>query len=484
MADSAVLRERIAHLHRRLGFGASPTEIERDVQAGLEATIQRLIDFPIDTEPHPYEFVWREKEEPDLGTWRFRTWWAYILLTTQTPLREKLALFWHSHFAVSDGKVEDGPMMLNYLRNVRQMGPGRFEDLLYTMATEPAMMRYLDMERALRGHPNENFAREIMELFTMGVGNYTETDVKEMSRALTGWGYLNTFWEMPGNTEQKLRDAMRDQRTFATFIEMPTMRDPTPKTILGVTRDWQGKEVVSMLAHRPETAHFIAKKLWKFFGSDQVDERPIERIAETFRRTKGDMRATMRTLVKQPEFWSDANMRNLVKSPADFCVGIARAQGIGTFLTKYRPATAKPEDRVHQLILDQAGYVAWRMERMGQNLMWPEDVSGWKGGRAWLSPAAMAERQQYTGLLTWHDNGVGPGALGPLKYVQSQAPKTPRDVADALCRLYDVDLPAESRDILATKFPDMKVLTDPGWWAGTHENALRLLVASPQMHLA
>lgn len=483
MATALTERQKIAHLYRRLGFGATPSELDAAEKEGLRKTIDRLIDFEVEPEPSPYEFYWREKEEPDLGSWRTRCWWAYNMLTTRTPLREKLALFWHSHFAVSDAKVEDGPMMLAYLQTLRRLGAGKFPDLLTAMAKEPAMMRYLDMERALRGRPNENFAREVMELFTLGIGHYEEDDVKEVARALTGWGYLNTFWEMPGNTDQKLRDALRDGRPFSAFVQMEAMRDDRPKTILGKTKDWKGEETLDLLAKQSATAHRTAYRLWEFFAYENPEEAPVRRVADAFLRSQGDIRKTMHELVRSPEFWSEKAVRNLMKSPVDFCIGIARAQGIGPALAKLRNSQADDYTMIPQPIIDNAGHLAWRMERMGLSLLYPNDVSGWKWGSAWASAATMAERQQFTGLMIWGQKGADVGSLTPLEYVKSQKPTDAAGIARALCELFDVALPEASMKVLTQAIGDPNVLDDPNNWAGRFNQAVRVLIAAPEAHL-
>lgn len=451
---------------------------------GLSATIDHLIDFePQADEPNFYEFVWREKEEPDLGAWRLRCLWVYNMITTRTPLREKLALFWHSHFAVSDGKVEDGPMMHAYLQTLRSHCAGKFPDLLTATAKEPAMMRYLDMERALRGRPNENFAREVMELFTLGIGNYTEHDVKEVARALTGWGYLNTFWEMPGNTEQKLRDALRDGRPFATFVDLPAMRDDRPKTILGKTKDWRGEETLALLARQTATAHRISHRLWEFFGCDAPEETGVRRVAETFVRTNGDVRQSLKTLVKSPEFWSEKTVRNLTKSPADYCIGMCRAQGIAEPLRAAYDPKAPMGTPVKNMIFDQTGNVAWRMERMGLSLLYPVDVSGWKWGNAWASPAAMAERGQFQGVMVWGPKGADVGATTPLKYILSKGPQDASGIVSSLCELFDVPLPEHSRQLLAQAFGDPHAVADPNAFVGGFSRCMRLLASAPEMHM-
>ncbi|AIE83960.1 hypothetical protein OP10G_0592 [Fimbriimonas ginsengisoli Gsoil 348] len=450
---------------------------------GLHATIDALIDYREALEPSPYEFYWREKEEPDLGSWRTRAWWVYNMLVTPTPLKEKLTLFWHSHFPVSDGKVEDGPMMLDYVQTLREHAAAPFPKLLTAIAKNPAMMRYLDMERAVRGRPNENFAREVMELFTMGIGNYDEADVKEVARSLTGWGYLNTFYEMPGNTEQKVRDALRDGRPFSTFIDMPAMRDDGPKKILGKSRDWKGEQVLEMLAKQPATSERIARRLWEFFAYQHPETKPVAAIARVFQTSVGDIRKTLHAMVRQEEFWSDRCFRGLVKSPAEFCIGIVRAQGSAAELRRLRDQAASPYTPIPKKVMDNAGHIAYRMERMGLSLLYPVDVSGWKWGDAWATPAMMGERGMFTGLLLWDDKGPGAGSKTPLEFVKGKGAKTSEEIASAICELFDVELPEASMKVVAKAVGDPRSLNDPGWWAGSLNRAIRVLVAAPEMHM-
>jgi len=487
MAPTLTLRAKIAHLYRRLGLGATPQELDAGEKLGLEGTIKRLVDFPLTPDlVSPYEFVWREKEDPDIGSWRFRTWWIHNMLTTEHPLQEKLAVFWHSHFAVSDTKVEDGLMMLGYLQALRKHGTGHFPTLLKAVSKEPAMMKYLDMERALRGRPNENFAREVLELFTLGIGNYTEADVKETSRALTGWGYLNTFWEMPGSTEQKMKDALADSRPFSAFLSMPAMRDDRPKTVLGKTADFDGDGVLDHLASQHQTARFIVTKLWEFFAYPKPEVSVVDRLANVFFRSKGDIRKTMFALVRSPEFWSERAIRTMPKSPLDLCIGVARQQGIGEAMRAMRPKEADFRKMIPKRILDESGNLAYRMDRMGLTLLCPPDVSGWKWGEAWITPAGMAERYQFTGAMFWGEKGPDEGALNPLAFVKSKAPKDSLEIARALCELFDVELPDTSLPLIAKVFDvsgGVKSLEDKGNWTGRMTEAMKLIVAAPEMHL-
>ncbi len=481
-------REKIAHLYRRLGFGATVAELDAGEKLGVKETINRLIDYDKVDEAFPVspqEFIWREKEEPDLGTYRYRLWWSMRMLCTQRPFQEKLTLFWHNHFAVGDDKVEDGPMMLNYLETLRSNASGSFETLLNAISKDPAMMRYLDMQRSIRGNPNENFPREVMELFTLGIGNYTEQDVKEAARALTGWGYIHIFWELPGNTEHKVMEWLTYDRPFTSFTEMPAMHDPTPKTFLGKTENYDGNSLLAVLAHHPATAKFISKKLWEYFAYMDPEPEVVDHIAGVFMRSKGDIKKVVRAIVNSNEFWSDKCVRKQVKSPVDLCVAIGRQMGAGPRLMAMRDPKADRMTRIPQPILDNLWGICDRMEKTGLSLLYPPNVSGWRWGQAWISPAAMVERYRYRGMFIWGPKGPDVGTKSTLAYIKSKKPKNSAEIVTAFAEFFDVPLPAESVALLAKDFDKrggIKILDNENAWAGTVDHGLMLLMAAPQMH--
>ena len=482
-------RDRIRHLHRRVGFGATPAEVDADVKAGFEATRRRLVDYPKTPPgavPHPFEIVWREKEEPDLGAWRFGTWWALRMVTTPRPLEEKLALFWHSHFAVSDNKVENGLMMGDYLRTLRAGAGGRFVDLLKAVAKEPAMMKFLDMNRQVRGVPNENFAREVMELFTLGIGHYSEDDVQAASRALTGWGYNELFWDLPGaNAEQKLRDAIRYDRPFAASYVAPAMHDPSPKTILGRTAAYDGDSFLEMLAAHPQTARHVCGKLWAYFAYDDPEPAVLNALVGVWRHTGGDTLAIMDEITRRPEFYSSRCVRTRVKCPADLVVGVARSSGLGGRLLADRAPDAAPTTPLPKRALDVAGEIRYHLDRFGMSLLYPPDVSGWHWGTAWTSAALMAERMKFHGVAVWKEHAVGESAQGVYEALAPLKPKTVEELAARWLDLFDVPLPEErQRPIVAAlnHGGGLKALDKPETVAGLIYHAMPVMMAAPETH--
>ncbi|RYG88466.1 DUF1800 domain-containing protein [bacterium] len=489
VAKALTVRDKVAHLHRRLGFGATLAELDAGEALGVEGTITRFLRWeaqPAVFDVHPYEFFWktRTKEEAEVGSWRTRPWWALAMMTTGRPLQEKLAVFWHGHFAASEHKVEHGAAMLDYLGTLRRNAGGNFPTLLTAMAKNPAMMRYLDLDRAVRGHPNENFAREVMELFTMGIGHYSETDVREVSRCLTGWTTVDFWWDAGPENDTRLKTLLREKRPAVAFAYMEAMRDDAPKTVLGQTKDWSGDEVLAMLALRPETAEFIARKMWRYFAGGEPDAATLTAIAGTFLKTKGNIRATLGAVVRHPQFWSEAVVREAVKSPADLVLGVARQQGLGTSLLSMREKDASPTTQIPQRVLDVTGELGYRMEQMGQSLLYPPDVSGWKGGRDWLSPAAMGERMKWSGTMLWNDKGPDVGTTNVLEQVKALAPADVPALVGAMFAVFDV--PARPTDTamvtkLVTDRGGLAVLGDNNKFADALHHTMRLLAASPVM---
>lgn len=481
-------REKIAHLYRRLGFGATPAELDAGVKAGIRATTNDLIDFekvPQSEEMSPFEFVWRDKGEPDLGAYRFRHWWVCTMVCTKRPLQERLAMFWHNHFPASDGKVEDGAMMLDYLQVLRTHAAGKFVDILTAVSKNPAMMRYLDMQRSIRGNPNENFAREVMELFTLGIGNYTEQDVKEAARALTGWGYVHVYYDLPGNAEQKVKDWVTYGRPFSSFTLMPVMHDPTPKTILGKSGDINGDELLVILSRHPATARFLSKKLWEHFAYADPEPAVIEKIAKVFSRSDGDIKTVLRAIVNSPEFWSKKCVRQRVKSPVDLFIPIARQLGAGERLLALRGPGATPFTRIPNQVFDSMYSVVDRIDKCGLNLLWPPDVSGWRWGRAWITPSMMLERYKFNGVFVYGPKGPDVATKNTQAFIKSRSPKSEKDIAAALAEFFDVQLPDSSLELVATmikKHGGLKGLQNDNQWADALHHAISLIMAAPEMH--
>src|SRR5450432_4935955 len=226
-----------------------------------------------------------------------RGWWVEEMLATPSPLTERMTLFWHNHFVSSQQKVKLAELMYRQNVTLRANALGNFGVLLHAIGRDPAMVIYLDSAQNRKGTPNENFAREVMELFTLGEGNYTEQDVKEAARAFTGWSL---------------------DRTSGQFVFRRFIHDDGVKTVLGRTGNLDGDQVLDILLAQPATAEFVTSKLWREFVSPDPDPREVRRIAQLFRSSNYDIKVALRALLTCDAFWAPENRGTLVKSPVEF----------------------------------------------------------------------------------------------------------------------------------------------------------------------
>ena len=282
-----------------------------------------------------------------------RGWWLAEMAVTPSPLTERMTLFWHNHFVSAQPKVRYTQLM--YRQNVllRQHALGRFDRLLHAIAKDPAMLIYLDSATNRRGSPNENFAREVMELFTLGEGRYSEQDIKQAARAFTGWSI----------------DLDSGQYLFRPFLH-----DDGEKTVFGRTGRFDGDAVLDILLAQPATAEFIVRKLWREFVSPQPDEARVKQIAAQFRISGWNIAQAVRALLMQPELVARDEDNALVKSPAELMVGFVR-QSNGEIVHPVAAAVA--------------------LAGMGQNLFSPPNVRGWPGGDAWINTQTLLTRKQF-----------------------------------------------------------------------------------------
>jgi uncharacterized protein (DUF1800 family) len=360
----------IAHLLRRAGFGGTASQITTLAAQPLDQTVDQLLDFtgaPDDPQPG---FL----TDATLGDWQreymLQQWWLDRMATTTCPLQEKLALFWHGHFATQNQKV--GDMLLMYQQNslFRHSGAGNFRDLVHSMSLQPAMLLYLDNDPNVVGQPNENFARELMELFTLGVDQYTQFDVEASARAWTGFNCADD------NREQ--------------FQYYPDRHDDGLKTFMGVTRDFDGPGIIDFIlsensVKKMTAAQYIAKKVWTFFAYPSPDSGLLDAITQAFLDSDLDITTLLRTIFLRPEFYSVTAYQGLVRSPVEWIVAILRALGM----------TAKDTNP------------QWWMDDMGQQLFEPPNVAGWKNNAYWVSTTALWARADFARNLTWMADNAG-----------------------------------------------------------------------------
>lgn len=356
---------RVVHLHRRAGFAATWDEIQRDLSDGPEAAIERIVrpaatNVGAQAESTSFEDLSRvicdaAVESGNIN--RLKAWWLYRMLFSPDPLGERLTLMWHNHFATSNAKVGDAGLMRRQNDIFRQRARSPFGELLNDALHDPALLVWLDADANRKEHPNENLAREMMELFALGVGNYTEDDIKEAARALTGW--------MVSRGEFRIQDSVHDAGD---------------KTIFGQTGAWTGDDTVRMLAEHPAAPRRIAFRICELLMGENSSPRLIDALATGLEKQNLNVGWAVETLLRSEAFFADANIGRRVLSPAEFVVGAARALE----LTAPPPST---------LLLAEV------TANLGQDLFRPPNVFGWPGGRAWLTSRTLIGRTNFAHAL-------------------------------------------------------------------------------------
>ena len=388
------------HLIERAGFGDNPEGIERLVKIGPRAAVRELIYFESipDTlpefdhsgihdpgiEPFPASrpaatkiaqetgeaigvkvkpsgnrrlqpvvdrfFYWLRASM--LETRRVSNWWANRMLLTKRPLEEKMALFWHGHFATNEEKVRDYRKLLNQNQVFREHGTANFKQLLIEVSQDPAMLSFLDAGVNIKGSPNENFAREIMELFTMGVGHYTEEDIREAARAFTGWNYVDL-----------------------QFVVNADEHDSSDKKFFGNTGNWDGLDIIDMILEKPVTAEYISGKLYKFFVRDNVDPKIRKELGAVLQRYGYDIKPLLEKIFLSKDFYSPTSMGTHIKSPVELVISTYKKLELDVI-----PGVPDFYDTT---------------ESLGQILMFPPTVAGWAGGQSWVTPGLLLARGNF-----------------------------------------------------------------------------------------
>ena len=420
--------DRAAHLLERAGFGGTPQQIEALASMTMEEAVHNLVFFDPDRNSHLQPFDHSGVHDPglepfppsrpattelaketgkalgievkpsgnrrlqpvvnkffywlrasSLETNRIAYWWANRMIATETPLQEKMALFWHGHYAVNESKVRDYRKLLKQLELFHEMGTGNFRDLMVAVAQDPAMLSFLDAGVNVKGAPNENFAREIMELFTMGVGNYTETDIREGARAFTGWNYLDT-----------------------QFVINEDQHDDGIKTFLGHTENFTGIDVIDIIMKQPVTAEYIANKIYRFYVRDDPGPRLQKALGNTLRDADYEIAVLLETIFRSKDFYSASSVGTHIKSPVELAVSTYRKLGLD-----YVPGV--PD-------FNQA------TGALGQTLFRPPTVAGWAGGRSWITPGLLLERGNFARDVLFPDiNFIPPDRRNRNPEIQSVA---------------------------------------------------------------
>ena len=391
---ASITYDEAAHLLRRMGFGGSPDEIDNIASRGREGAVDFLINYDqVDNRAmddllrssfdfsNPFDFTRFNRGE-------LQRWWFTRMTYTRRPFEEKMALFWHNHFATSASKTGD-LFIYNQNLTLRSYALDQFDNLLLRVAQDPAMLLWLDGVTNVRGNPNENFARELQELFTMGItdvvtgeANYNEQDVKEIARAFTGWKFFH-----PRN----------DPNPFSyQFVVNDPEHDNTTKTIYSGTQwartgNLDGADVVGVISARRATARCLVKKLFDFFvypvSGTAADKSTIEKFADVYMSRNHSVKELVRAIFTSDEFFSQRALFALVKSPVEIIVGPIRMLG-----ARYNPGTSAREGASNNIL---AAFSIF----LGQELFNPPDVSGWKLNLGWINTSTLLNRFTYADLL-------------------------------------------------------------------------------------
>jgi hypothetical protein len=390
--------DRAAHLLAHAGFGGTPAEIEKLADAGFERAVRSLVHYESIPNPKMQPFVESGFWDPTLNvfpesrpeatdraiksgtsmgvdnkpsgkrpiqpasdrffywlratmleTRRLGYWWANRMLQTTHPLEEKMALMWHGHFATHENKVRDYRKMVQQIDLFEKGATGNIRDLTVQVAQNPAMLYFLDAQYNVKGAPNENFAREVMELFTMGVGNYTEKDVREGARAFTGWYFDNL-----------------------TFKIDPSKHDDGPKTFLGKTGNFDGVDALKIIFEQPVTAEYFAGKIYRFLVRDELAPELKTKLGAVLRDNNYDVKPLLTVIFSSKDFYSEASYGAHIKGPVEYMVAMMKHLGVEAIpgVPDFNQSTIA----------------------MGQYLLNPPSVAGWAGGKAWITPGLLIAR--------------------------------------------------------------------------------------------
>jgi uncharacterized protein (DUF1800 family) len=410
-----------AHLLNRAGFGGNPAEIKAFHALGREAAVDSLVQPPDDSAKFPIP-SWAEPEQaatiareqlaarresmrtlgdlsPEQADRKRRelqqkaqqanrrnaleaqAWWFRRMHRTEAPLREKMTLFWHDHFATSVQKVREPFLLVIQNELFRKHAFGSFHDLTRAIVRDPAMLVYLDTQNSRKGKPNENFAREVMELFTLGEGNYTENDIREAARAFTGFTVNRFNGQVVHNRRQW---------------------DEGEKTVFGKEGRHTADDVITLIFEREETSRFLAGKLWEFFVYENPSQSAVSALAGILRDSDYHTGPLLREIFLSREFYSETAMRSQIKSPVQFLIQMMKQLDV-----------AEPP----------AGFPIAAQQQLGQILFTPPNVAGWDWGKAWINTNTLLTRYNLAGFITkGSTDAAGPRQSGEMSMQMERTP--------------------------------------------------------------
>ena len=465
-ADLALM----AHLMRRAGFGATREELEEKVARGYENVVEDLLHPSGDRQTLPEDLIRRyhveHSEMRDLSGAGAN--WMYRMITTNQPMEEKLALFWHSLFATGYAKLNQARALLNQIDMFRRVGFGKFNDILVELSKDPAMIIWLDNNDNHNGAINENYGRELLELFSMGIGNYSEDDVKEASRAFTGWTLKNAEYM----SMRAMKDSIWPYSRIAWHFEFrDSDHDTGEKVFLGERGEFGGDDIVDIICRQDATARFVCTRLFQFFAADEIDDegaRTIEQMMASYFESDYEIRSVLRTLFNSDYFKGDAARYARVKAPVETVVGAVRMAG------SYR----QPTLGVNQLA-SQAFF-------MGQGLLQPPTVEGWHEGVEWIDSGSLVERVNFAAAELGDPSNPGVRSIADRLARDGGRRQSPQQVVDGCLDLMGpIAVESDTREAIigfAERYGEVDMDDDDS--AQTVANVMRLIASSKEYQLA
>jgi uncharacterized protein (DUF1800 family) len=462
--------EKAAHLLNRAGFGGTLEDAEQLAHLSPQRAVDHFVNFQESEFLLPAWIGPGSDKRKQFGRMRMlpederkamgrqfrqeqrehmqelRRWWIDRMVKTPNPLEEKLTLFWHGHFATSVRKVKAAYAMFRQNETFRKHAAGNWRTLLLEASKEPAMLIYLDNARSRQDAPNENFARELMELFTLGEGHYSEQDIKQAARALTGWSMY------------------RDR--FAFRFRRPA-HDAGRKTFMGHTGKFDGTDIIEIILKQKQASKFICRRLWEFFAYSEPEPEVVTGLAYLLRRKNYEFRPVLKTMFRSKAFYSERAIRMQIKSPTQWLVGVLKCGNIDI------PAAQR---------------LTRGLEQLGQLLFAPPNVKGWDGGYAWVTAASLIQRYNLAGMLL-HGSGRGRGPMGWRADPADDRLMLPRQHREsrtaAMEHLVRRVFLGEIREKDRTALSDyMKGLPAPRTWGATHvRDLVHFMMSTPAYQL-
>jgi uncharacterized protein (DUF1800 family) len=445
---------RINHLLRRAGFGVTRDEYEHYQSLGLKGAIDELINFTAVDDSAAVNLA-AQVPIDEQNRQNLPVWWMVRMANTRRPLQEKMTYFWHSLLTSQLSVVKDPALMLRQNEFFRTNAMSTFPQILKGISADPAMMLYLDISGSQRTAPNENYARELMELFSLGIGNYTENDIRQSARAFTGWVVQRTGG-LPGTP------------TYGEPQFVPNRFDSGTKTFLGKTGNFRPDDIVDIIVEQPASAKFIVSRLFSFFAYPGASDKTLQTFMDTYLKSNKSIGATVEAILRSDEMYSPQAYRAIVRSPVEYIIAAIKALGS-------QAAAAQ--------IIGQVQRSGQLLNTMGQVLFEPPNVAGWPGGQTWLNSATMFARLNFINLVTG-------GAAAPRG--NQRAAPVPQQPAGAnlgtaaqaldyyLPMVLDGNIPDQARQVLFDYVGGADAQLSPDQL----RSLVYLILASPQFHLA